>query len=365
MNILSLKNINKSFAGHKVLKNISFEVFKGEFFTLLGPSGCGKTTILRLIAGFETPDSGEILLENTLINTLPPHKRNINTVFQSYTLFPHMTVEENIAFGLKMKKMPPLQIKEKISQALSMVKLAGFEKRYPHQLSGGQQQRIALARALVNEPKVLLLDEPFSALDYALRKEMRLELKLIQEKLGITFIFVTHDQEEALSLSDRVVVLEKGEIKQIGTPTQIYENPTSLEVAKFVGETNIFKAKIIDKQADKIFCVIGNKYLETQSSKEFQKNQEILIVLRPEDMQVCYPEESESLSQDFYLSGTIINTVYKGSTYDLIIELELEEQVIKATQFFNEDDEKMTYRKGEKVLVSWIKGWEVILENEN
>jgi len=363
MPILSLHNINKSFSGQRVLKNISFEVFKGEFFTLLGPSGCGKTTILRLIAGFETPDSGEIILENQVINSIPAHKRNVNTVFQSYTLFPHMTVEENIGFGLKMKKISPSQIKTKVKQALHLVKLEGYEHRYPHQLSGGQQQRIALARALVNEPKVLLLDEPFSALDYALRKEMRLELKLIQENLGITFIFVTHDQEEALSLSDRVLVLENGEVKQLGTPTDIYENPISLRVAKFVGETNIFKGKVLQAKGEKVLCAIEGQEIELKNTKNFQSGEKIVLVLRPEDMSIYYPEEiTENNNHELYLPGKIINTIYKGSTYDLIIELE--NKIIKATQFFNEDDESMIYKKGEKVLVSWIKGWEVILKDE-
>ncbi|MGV2641122.1 ATP-binding cassette domain-containing protein, partial [Clostridium perfringens] len=245
-NIIELKGITKSYGKDTILDNLSLNIKKNEFLTLLGPSGCGKTTTLKIIAGFETADSGQVVFENNIINDIPPYERQLNTVFQKYALFPHMNVYENIAFGLKLKKMPKDVIDQKVKEMLKLVALEGYENRDIEALSGGQQQRVAIARALVNEPKVLLLDEPLGALDMKLRKGMQIELKRIQQKLGITFIFVTHDQEEALTMSDTIVVMNKGEIQQMGSPEDIYNEPANSFVAKFIGESNIVDGIMLD-----------------------------------------------------------------------------------------------------------------------
>ena len=244
--VVELQNVSKSINHQIILNNLSLSVKEGEFLTLLGPSGCGKTTLLRLISGFEEPTSGKIFIDGKDVSGLPPHKRHVHTVFQSYALFPHMSVFQNVAFGLKCQKVPSKQIKVQVEEVLKMVKLEAYVDRKPSQLSGGQQQRIAIARAAVNRPRVLLLDEPLSSLDYRLRKNMQIELKQLQRRLGITFIFVTHDQEEALSMSDRIVVLHEGNIEQMGTPREVYEEPRNLNVAKFIGEVNIFEGIILE-----------------------------------------------------------------------------------------------------------------------
>lgn len=238
--ILSLENIEKSFDGEKVLKNISLDIGRGEFVTLLGSSGCGKTTTIRIVAGLLTPDSGKVILNGKDITMLAPEKRDVNTVFQNYALFPHMNVEKNIGYGLKLKKMPASEIKAEVEKALSLVQLEGFEKRNPSQLSGGQKQRVAIARAIVNKPSVLLLDEPLGALDLMLRRQMQTELKKLQKALGITFIYITHDQEEALNMSSRIVVMRNGNIEQIGTPSEVYDTPKTAFVAEFVGGANLY-----------------------------------------------------------------------------------------------------------------------------
>ncbi len=238
--LLSLKNVSKAFDGKTVLDSLDLDILDGEFITLLGPSGCGKTTLLRLMAGFEQPDTGSVTLSGHDITHAPPEHRPLNTVFQNYALFPHMSVYDNVAYGLKMEKRPKEEIRQRVDEVLAMVQLQNFARRKPHQLSGGQQQRVAIARAVVKRPQLLLLDEPLSALDYKLRRTMQVELKRLQRELGITFVFVTHDQEEALSMSDRVVVLKEGEIQQLGTPREIYERPANLFTARFVGETNLF-----------------------------------------------------------------------------------------------------------------------------
>ncbi len=245
-NIIELKGITKSYGKDTILDNLSLNIKKNEFLTLLGPSGCGKTTTLKIIAGFETADSGQVVFENNIINDIPPYERQLNTVFQKYALFPHMNVYENIAFGLKLKKMPKDVIDQKVKEMLKLVALEGYENRDIEALSGGQQQRVAIARALVNEPKVLLLDEPLGALDMKLRKGMQIELKRIQQKLGITFIFVTHDQEEALTMSDTIVVMNKGVIQQMGSPEDIYNEPANAFVADFIGESNILDGIMIE-----------------------------------------------------------------------------------------------------------------------
>ena len=247
-NIIEIKNVSKSFGEKCILRDVSISVKQGEFLTLLGPSGCGKTTLLRMIAGFGSPDSGEILINGTDITDMPAHERPVNTVFQRYALFPHLDVYENIAFGLKLHKVPEDEIDKRVRKVLKMVSMTDYEDRDVESLSGGQQQRVAIARAIVNQPKVLLLDEPLSALDLKMRKDMQIELKEMHRKLGITFIYVTHDQEEALTLSDTIVVLDNGDIKQIGTPTDIYNEPQNAFVADFIGESNILNGKMI--QAD-------------------------------------------------------------------------------------------------------------------
>ena len=247
--ILSLENIEKSFDGEKILKNISLDIGRGEFITLLGSSGCGKTTTIRIIAGLETPDSGKVVLNGKDITALAPEKRDVNTVFQNYALFPHMNVEKNIGYGLRLKKMSQNEIKNEVKNALSLVQLEGFEKRNPSQLSGGQKQRVAIARAVVNKPSVLLLDEPLGALDLMLRRQMQTELKKLQKALGITFIYITHDQEEALNMSSRIVVMRNGKIEQTGTPSEVYDTPKTAFVAEFVGGANLYK------EGEKIFAV--------------------------------------------------------------------------------------------------------------
>lgn len=304
-NILEIKNITKDYNGNTVLKELCLNIKKNEFLTLLGPSGCGKTTTLKIIGGFETADSGEVLFDGTDMGSLPSYKRQINTVFQKYALFPHMNVFDNIAFGLKIKKLPKDEIKEKVSSMLKLVSLSGFEKRNIDSLSGGQQQRVAIARALVNEPKVLLLDEPLGALDLKLRKEMQLELKNIQKRLGITFIFVTHDQEEALTMSDTIVVMNKGVIQQMGTPEDIYNEPANAFVADFIGESNLFTGIMLDDLKVNFFdidfeCV----------DKGFEKNEEIDVVIRPEDIKIV--DENKGM-----LKGRVTSVVFKGVHYEI------------------------------------------------
>ena len=304
-NIIELKNISKKYEDHTVLDNLSLDIKKNEFLTLLGPSGCGKTTTLKIIAGFEYADDGKVLFEEKDLNNIPPYKRPVNTVFQKYALFPHMNVYENIAFGLKIKKMPKDQIDAKVKEMLRLVALEGCEKRKVDSLSGGQQQRIAIARALVNEPKVLLLDEPLGALDLKLRQEMQIELKKMQQKLGITFIFVTHDQEEALSMSDTIVVMNKGKIQQMGSPEDIYNEPKNSFVARFIGQSNIFDGVMLDDFKVK-FCDTEFDCVD----KGFDKNEDIEVVIRPEDIKMVSPQEG-------MLKGKVTSVVFKGVHYEI------------------------------------------------
>ncbi|MGL5327833.1 MAG: spermidine/putrescine ABC transporter ATP-binding protein [Peptostreptococcaceae bacterium] len=307
-NIISLQGISKTYEDNTVLDGLNLDIKKNEFLTLLGPSGCGKTTTLKIIAGFEYADSGKVLFENNDMNNIPPYERPVNTVFQKYALFPHMNIYENIAFGLKIKKMPKAEIDKKVKEMLKLVALEGFESRNIDSLSGGQQQRIAIARALVNEPKVLLLDEPLGALDLKLRQEMQTELKKIQQKLGITFIFVTHDQEEALTLSDTIVVMNKGKIQQMGTPEDIYNEPDNSFVARFIGESNIFDGIMIEDYKVS-FC---NREFECVD-KGFESNENIEVVIRPEDIKMVRAEEG-------MLRGKVISTVFKGVHYEITVE---------------------------------------------
>ncbi len=304
--IISFENVNKFYEDTHVLKNINFEIEKGKFYTLLGPSGCGKTTILRIIAGFTDVSNGKVTLNGEDVTNLPPNKRKVNTVFQDYALFPHMNVFENIAFGLRLKKTPENIIKEKVANALKMVQLSGYENREISQMSGGQQQRVAIARALVNEPEVLLLDEPLSALDLKLRTDMQYELRELQQRLGITFIFVTHDQEEALAMSDEIFVMSKGEIIQSGTPVDIYDEPINRFVADFIGESNIVDG------------VMKEDYLVEFVGKEFEcadagmrPNEKVEIVIRPEDLSLTSIENGK-------LTVEVDTQLFRGVHYEII-----------------------------------------------
>ena len=306
--IIELKNISKNFEDQQVLKGIDLNIYENEFLTLLGPSGCGKTTLLSIIGGFEEPSNGQLIFDGKDISKVPPYKREVNTVFQKYALFPFLNVADNIAFGLNLKKMDKDVIEKKVSRMLELVGLKGFEKRDVTLLSGGQQQRVAIARALVNEPKVLLLDEPLGALDAKLRKDMQTELKKIQKEVGITFIFVTHDQEEALSMSDTIVVLNDGVIQQIGTPMDIYNEPQNRFVAEFIGESNIIEGNMIKD------CLVNFDGIDWECvDKGFKDNEDIEVVLRPEDMDVVEPEAGK-------VSGTIISKVFMGVHYEYLVE---------------------------------------------
>lgn len=317
--LVEIKNLSKSFDDNLVLDDISLYIKENEFVTLLGPSGCGKTTLLRLIGGFESPDSGIITFENKKLADMPPYERPINTVFQKYALFPHLNVYENIAFGLRINKMPKDQIEEEVLKALKLVKLVGFESRNINTLSGGQQQRIAIARAIVNKPKLLLLDEPLGALDLKLRQEMQYELKEMQKALGISFVFVTHDQEEALTMSDTVVVMNGGTIQQIGTPEDIYNEPENKFTAMFIGESNI-----IDGVMLKDFLVKFEGISFECVDKEFEANELVDIVIRPEDIVLEGPRENQ-------INGLVTDITFKGVHFEIIIDVNGKEYVVHST----------------------------------
>ena len=323
--LIELKGISKSYDGEKVIDNMDLYIRDGEFITLLGPSGCGKTTTLRIIGGFETPDEGTVCFEGKNITDVPAYKRQINTVFQKYALFPHLNVYENIAFPLRLKKMGEDEIKENVTKMLKTVALAGFENKSVSTLSGGQQQRVAIARALVSKPKVLLLDEPLGALDLKLRKDMQNELKSIQQSVNITFIYVTHDQEEALSMSDTVVVIADGEIQQIGTPTDIYNEPKNAFVADFIGESNIVDGVMLEdgkvKFSAHVFeCVDGG----------FEKNEAVDVVVRPEDVDVVAPEKG-------MLTGKVTSVTFKGVHYEIIVDIKGFKWMIQTTDYVAPD----------------------------
>ena len=308
--LIELHDLKKEFDGTPVLRGISLDIKSREFVTLLGPSGCGKTTTLRIIGGFEQPDSGDVLFEGRRLNDVPPYRREINTVFQRYALFPHLNVAENIAFGLHIKKMNPAEIKLKTREMLSLVGLSGFETRDVTSLSGGQQQRVAIARALVCEPRVLLLDEPLGALDLKLRKDMQIELKRIQQRTGITFIYVTHDQEEALTMSDRIVVMNHGVIQQVGSPTDIYNEPENAFVADFIGESNIIDGVMLEDRKVE-FC--GREFECVDSG--FGHNTPVDVVIRPEDLRLVY-------AGDGLLQGVVESIVFKGVHYEMMVRTE-------------------------------------------
>ena len=329
--LIRLRNICMAFDDELVLNNINLYINDKEFLTLLGPSGCGKTTTLRMIGGFTTPTSGDVLFDGVRINDVPPHQRQINTVFQKYALFPHLNVFENIAFGLRMQrrpdpsdskkrvKIPEEEIRERVLEMLEIISLKGFENRRPDALSGGQQQRVAIARALVNKPKVLLLDEPLGALDLKLRKDMQIELKRIQQQVGITFIYVTHDQEEALTMSDTIVVMDKGSIQQIGTPEDIYNEPKNAFVADFIGESNIIDGLMV---RDKLVQMYGRQFPCLDGG--FEPNEPVDVVIRPEDIDIVPVEQGQ-------LTGTVTNVTFKGMQYGIIVDFKGFKWLIQTT----------------------------------
>ena len=324
--LIRLNGISKSFDGETVLDRIDLEIHDKEFITLLGPSGCGKTTTLRIVGGFEYPDEGDVYFDGQKINDVPPHKRQVNTVFQRYALFHHLNVFDNIAFGLRLKKCSDGEIKTKVKDMLSMVNLKGFERRKVSTLSGGQQQRVAIARALVNQPKVLLLDEPLAALDLKLRKDMQNELKNIQHQTGITFIYVTHDQEEALSMSDTVVVMAHGRIQQIGTPTDIYNEPVNAFVADFIGESNIVDGVML---ADYRVKLAGHEFVCVDGG--FAPNESVDVVIRPEDVDVVAPEKG-------MLCGLVTAVTFKGVHYEIIVDVKGFKWMIQTTDYVAEGE---------------------------
>ncbi len=325
-NLIELQDLVMEFDGERILDGINLNIKDKEFLTLLGPSGCGKTTTLRIIGGFLTATSGTVLFDGECINDVPPYKRQINTVFQRYALFPHLNVYDNIAFGLKVAKLPKAEIHERVHEMLQVVGLKGYENRRVDALSGGQQQRVAIARALVNQPKVLLLDEPLGALDLRLRKDMQIELKRIQQAMGITFIYVTHDQEEALSMSDTVVVLDKGRIQQIGRPEDIYNEPENAFVADFIGESNILDGVMLADYKVRFFgrtfeCV----------DKGFAPNENVDVVIRPEDIDIVPKEQG-------HLTGTVTGITFKGLNYDIIVDFRGFKWLIQTTDYHGEGE---------------------------
>ena len=323
---VQLLNVCKSFnQDEPIIKNLDLDIRQGEFLTLLGPSGCGKTTTLRMIAGFELPTSGEIVIDGENITQVPPYLRCVNTVFQNYALFPHMNIYDNIAFGLKMKKMPKSKIKDKVSEMLKMVQLEGYENRMPSMLSGGQMQRVAIARAVVNSPKVLLLDEPLGALDLKLRKQMQLELKHLQKLLGITFVFVTHDQEEALTMSDRIVVMNKGIIEQTGTPEELYEHPKTKFVADFLGEANILEGEVFKLKADEVLLNLEQEEdIIRIPNLNYELGDKFIVSVRPERIRI-----KEAVEQgDVWLQCKLKEKVYIGSNIKAVMILKNGKEII-------------------------------------
>ena len=337
--LIRLRDLCMAFDDELVLDNINLYINDSEFLTLLGPSGCGKTTTLRIIGGFTTPTSGDVTFDGVRINDVPPHKRQINTVFQKYALFPHLDVFENIAFGLRIAKVPEEEIRQRVTEMLEVVSLKGFDRRRIDQLSGGQQQRVAIARALVNRPKVLLLDEPLGALDLRLRKDMQNELKNIQHKTGITFIYVTHDQEEALSMSDTVVVMENGKIQQIGTPTDIYNEPKNAFVADFIGESNIVDGVMLED-----FKAKFSGHVFDCLDKGFAANEPVDVVVRPEDVDVVPLDRA-------MLSGTVTSVTFKGVHYEIIVDIGGFKWMIQTTDFVGENEKIGLYIEPDAIHV--------------
>lgn len=353
--IVKLENFCKSYGKREIIKDLNLEVYEGEFLTLLGSSGCGKTTILRSIAGIDNVTSGKIYLDGDDVTNLDATKREVNTIFQNYALFPHMTVEENIGFGLKMKGVDKNKIKKRVKDMLELVRLKGYENRFPSQLSGGEQQRVSIARGLINKPKVLLLDEPISALDLKLKKQMQVELKQLQRKTGITFIYVTHNQDEALTMSNRIVLLKNGKIEQIDTPENIYRHPSSKYVADFIGESTIFNATVDKIEPNYTFCTLENKYKIKIRSNDYKIDEKLQIVFRPEDVRLS-TKEKELQS----LPIIIKENIYDGSLTKVIAEMDNKETKISV------DKDGKIYDIGTELYMVWdVKDIIVVRKNEN
>jgi spermidine/putrescine transport system ATP-binding protein len=360
---IKIDSISKSFDGVEVLKNISFEIKGGEFFSILGGSGCGKTTLLRMIAGFIEADSGAIYLGNDDITHLSPDKRNVNTIFQTYALFPHLTVYENIAFPLRLKKIDDSEIDKEVKKYLEMVKLSEHINKSPSQLSGGQKQRVAIARALINKPRVLLLDEPLSALDAKLRQHMLIELDNIHEEVGITFIFVTHDQSEALSISDRIAVMKDGEVLQIGTPSEIYESPANAYIADFIGETNFIEGKVIELEEQFGYLESSNYgKIKFELDKEVQIGDRIKLTIRPEKVKISKSKPRYLDDNDNILEGKIEETIYSGfqSKFYVTVGDKLFSAFKQHVDFFEEDAETIHWK--DEVYVIWDSADSFLLE---
>lgn len=352
--IVKLENFVKNYGKKEVIKNVNLDIYENEFLTLLGSSGCGKTTILRSISGLDIPTSGKIYIDNVDVTDLEPPKRQVNTIFQNYALFPLMTIYDNIAFGLKMKKVDKKEIDKRVKEMLELVHLEGYENRYPRELSGGEQQRVSLARGLINKPKVLLLDEPLSALDLKLRKEMQIELKRLQKKLKITFIYVTHDQDEALSMSDRIAVVRNGIIEQVGTPSEIYDTPNSLYVASFVGDANILDFKVEKIRENKNLVFLSKNVIGYINDKEFKLKDKVKVVIRPENIKI-----SKNLRLENSMSGVIEELIYDGSSTKLMVKVK--DKVIKVMVFGND----IKYELNQKVNLYWDKEDVVIFGDNN
>ena len=344
--MVELRHVSKRFGDYEALKDASFEIKAGEFMTFLGPSGCGKTTCLRLISGFDTPTSGQVFIDGKDVTFDPPYRRDVNQVFQNYALFPHLTIYENIAFGLRMKKVPPAQIKERVERVVKMTSLDALVDRKPAQMSGGQRQRVALARAIVCEPKVLLLDEPLSALDAKLRTQMRIELKQLQKKLGITFIFVTHDQEEALTMSDRVAVINAGRVEQIGTVNEIYYKPATRFVATFIGETNIIEAEVIEAMRGQSRCRLEGGLELTVRSESAHPGGKLLLSLRPEKIRLH--RENPAAPNSF--PARVSLEVFKGAIDELTLDVQGGLQL--GALLANDGQAQSDFHEGEQIFAS-------------
>lgn len=352
--IVKLIDFSKSYGKKEVIKNLNLEIYEGEFLTLLGSSGCGKTTILRSISGLDTPTTGKVYIDGEDVTNIEPPKRQVNTIFQNYALFPLMTIEENIAFGLKMKKVPKKEIEKRVKEMLELVHLEGYEKRKPKDLSGGEQQRVSIVRGLINNPKVLLLDEPLSALDLKLRKKMQIELKQLQRKLGITFIYVTHDQDEALSMSDRIVVLRDGNIEQIGSPVDVYENPKSLYVADFLGESNVFSGVVKEVREDKSVMLTDANDKIYFINKKIKKDEKINLIIRPENVKISTLPKRVNV-----LKGKIYEQIYDGSFTKILIKVG--DVIIKSIISGNDK----LYKRGDEVYIYWDIEDAIVLGDEN
>ena len=353
-----LEHVSMQFTECRALQDINLEICEGEFFSLLGPSGCGKTTTLRILGGFLQPTEGKVIIDNLLANDVPPNLRNVNTVFQNYAIFPHMTVFENVAYPLMVKKVPKDERKQRVSESLDLVSMQGFENRYSNQLSGGQRQRVALARALILKPKVLLLDEPLGALDLQLRQQMQFALKQLQRELGITFIYVTHDQGEALTMSDRIAVMYQGELQQVGSPQEIYERPMNRFVAQFIGRTNFIEGTINSINGEYTELNIGRHILKCQRSSSFRKGDKACISIRPE--KIVIGKKLKSMANVF--SGNIRDIIYFGDRFDVIVNLCGSDDLVTVRVDKKSSHSKELYKIDDKVEIGWEIKEEVLLK---